>query len=353
MPHPSVADVFPDRPEPYRWIEGEPEFDPARHLLLERPERSLTLADLGYDDRFIDRQASDVAVFSPSRLLSDEGVAALRETVDLLRPHVRRAPDGHRATGFLRGTVFLSRFVRDLCRCDEVTDFAGELFGTPLVPHTMVYQQGHMNFAPEDVARPVDDWHHDFVGFDYVLMCHDPADCDGGDFQYFLGAREEGHAIVSRGGTIPDDRIVTPVFPAAGYACFMQGSAVYHRATPLRRRADRVSLVNAYVSLDTTKPDPTRTFFVAPEGLYGWIEDMPETRHAYAEYARHTAWIGREKLTRLLAELTLDADRETATAALREAASDIERAIRTLETGPRPFAEMEALRRRQDEELLG
>jgi len=353
MPHPSVADVFPEQPACYDWIEGEPDFDPARHLQLEKPERSWSLADLGYGDRFIAKQASDRAMFSTARLLSDEGVAALQEVIGLLKPHIRQRPDGHRATGYLRGTVFISKFIRDLCRSDDITRFGSELFGTPLVPHTMVYQQGHMNFAPDDITKPVDSWHHDFVGFDYVLMCHDPNGYQGGDFQYFLGTREEGHAIVSTGEAIPEDRIVTPHFPGAGYACFMQGSAVYHRATPLEERAERSSLVNAYVSLDTTKPDPTRTFFITPEGPYSWIESEPENRHSYAEYTRHTAWLARQKMSRLLAELPFDADRQASLAALREAARDIERAIETLEIGPQHFEKMEELHRRQDEELLG
>ncbi|MBT5435582.1 MAG: hypothetical protein P8Q36_10865 [Alphaproteobacteria bacterium] len=352
MPHPSLADVFPEQPEEYAWLDHEPVFDPARHLQLEKPDQSWSLGDLGYGEAFIEKQASQTAMFSTARLLSEEGVAALQETARLLEPHVHQVPDGHRATGYLRGTVFISKFIRDLCRSDDVTEFGSELFGTPLVPHTMVYQQGHMNFAPRDIAKPVDGWHHDFVGFDYVLMCHDPAGYRGGDFRYFLGTREEGHAIVSRGETIPEDRVVTPHFPGAGYACFMQGSAVYHCASPLQERAERVSLVNAYVSLDVTKPDPTRTFFITPEGPYSWIDEVPETRHSFAEYTRHTAWLAREKLSHLLREHPFDADRESSLEALRQAVRDIERAIETMELGPQHFEKMEELRRKQDAELL-
>lgn len=353
MLHPSLADVFPEQPQGYAWIEGEPAFDPARHLQLERPERSWTLADLGYDERFIAAQASRMAMFSPARLLSAEGVAALQETVRLLAPHARYLPDGHRSTGYLRGTVFLSKFMRDLARSSEVAAFASELFGTPLLPHTMVYQQGHLNFPPREAGRNIDEWHHDFVGFDYVLMCHDPSACKGGEFRYFLGTREQGHAIVEAGGQIPEGRVATPHFPGPGYACFMQGGAVYHCASPLLEPAWRVSLVNSYVSLDVDKPDPTRTFFVAAEGLYDGIEDDPEASHWWGEYARHSAWLGRERLTRLLKRLPIGASRAEALAALRHAAADLERAIATIEAGPLPHEEMEALRRRQDAELPG
>ena len=43
MPHSSVADVYPDQPDAYEWIVGEPAFDPARHLQLEAPDRLWTL----------------------------------------------------------------------------------------------------------------------------------------------------------------------------------------------------------------------------------------------------------------------------------------------------------------------
>jgi hypothetical protein len=133
----------------------------------------------------------------------------------------------------------------------------------------------------------------------------------------------------------------------------MQGGAVYHRATALTAPADRVSLVNAYVSLDVSKPDPTRTFFVSTEGPYSWIEEDAERRHTFADYARHTAWLSREKLTRVLQDLPFDASREDSMSSLRAAAADLQRAIETLEIGPQHFEEMEVLRRRHDRELLG
>lgn len=352
MPHSSVADVYPDQPDAYEWIVGEPAFDPARHLQLEAPDRLWTLEEFGYDEAFVASQASPIAMFSPSRMLSDEGVAALHETISLLKPLVRQAPDSHRISGYLRGTVFLSKFIRDLCRCDEITEFMSGLFGTALAPHTMVYQQGHMNFAPDDISKPVDHWHHDFVGFDYVLMAHDPATVEGGEFKVFMGTREEGNAILERGEELPVERVIAPQFPGAGYTCFMQGNAVFHCAAPLKKPADRVSLVNAYVSLDIDKPDPTRTFFVEASGRYAWLKDEVEPHHSWAEYARHTAWLGREKLTHLLDDLPLDAGREQSLAALRQAASDLERAIKTIDAGPLPYEEMEALRRRQDDDLL-
>ena len=64
VPHPSLTDLFPDQPDGYTWIEGEPAFDPARHLQLEAPEQSWSLADLGYDETFVAKQASPTAMFS-------------------------------------------------------------------------------------------------------------------------------------------------------------------------------------------------------------------------------------------------------------------------------------------------
>ena len=40
---------FPQsQPRGYEWLEGEPAFDPERHLQLEEPAEVLMLADLGY-----------------------------------------------------------------------------------------------------------------------------------------------------------------------------------------------------------------------------------------------------------------------------------------------------------------
>ena len=78
--------VLPFAPQPggFEWLEGEPEFDPARHLQLEMPERVRTLDEFGYTAEEIARTATPVAVTSAFRVLSDEG-AVCSDDVDSSR----------------------------------------------------------------------------------------------------------------------------------------------------------------------------------------------------------------------------------------------------------------------------
>ena len=71
---------FPNRiPDSYQTIDHEPGFDPARHLALKMPEQVWTLEDFGYEERVRAQYPSQVAVTSPFKVLTEEGVAALRE----------------------------------------------------------------------------------------------------------------------------------------------------------------------------------------------------------------------------------------------------------------------------------
>ena len=63
-----AAGVLPFAPQPtgFDWLESEPEFDPARHLQLEMPDRVRTLDEFGYTADEISRTLHR----SRSRLLS-------------------------------------------------------------------------------------------------------------------------------------------------------------------------------------------------------------------------------------------------------------------------------------------
>ena len=78
--------VFPDHlPDGYQFLEEEFSYDPARHLQLEFPERVWTLEEFGYDQAAIDNCASPIAVTTPFRLLSDEGVEILHRVATRLK----------------------------------------------------------------------------------------------------------------------------------------------------------------------------------------------------------------------------------------------------------------------------
>ena len=81
--------------------------------------------------------------------------------------------------------------------------FGGRYLALPL-------HLGHCNFAPDDLSRAVDKWHTDTIGLDYVLMVSDPQEQVGGEFQYFLGTKDEVDNIKKEGELLPKDRVVSP-----------------------------------------------------------------------------------------------------------------------------------------------
>ena len=75
-----MAVPFPStQPVGYEWFDGEPAFDPERHLHLEEPDEVVMLAELGYGRDEIATKATAVGASSPFRMLSDEGAAAMLE----------------------------------------------------------------------------------------------------------------------------------------------------------------------------------------------------------------------------------------------------------------------------------
>ena len=321
LPFPASA-PFEVQPFP-----GEPVYDPARHLALEKPARSWSLGDLRYDDDAIAACSSDIAITAPFRVLSDEGIATVREVCLQLQSQ-RTTLAGARVPSHLSGGVYRSRFLRSLCHCPEIAAFLSEVAGTPLAPHSMPSQQLYVNYAPEDVSKAVDAWHFDGVGFDYVLMASDPAKLKGGAFEFFLGTKAEATELLGidylrKGGVgpLPAERVVSTTFPAAGYAVFQQGNMVVHRAAALSEPGERITLVPAYVSLEAGYPDPTA------------LEDMPHYQEPgiLTEVARHAAWQAQTKLQHLIANLDPAESRDALCVALRDATADVDRALRSLE----------------------
>jgi hypothetical protein len=294
-------------------------FDPRRHLALERPVRAVPLEALGYSEEDIAACPSRVAITAPFRLLSDEGASALLEVCRQLRLH---RVSCERIENMVRGGTYRSRFLRDLCLCPEVTAFLSDVFGAPLAPHTMPLQLGHLNFAPDDLSRAVDKWHHDTVGIDYVMMVSDPATVRGGAFQYFLGTKTEAAALAAEDRTPPEDRVVSVPFARPGEVVLMQGNMVVHRGARLEQPTERITMVNAYVPRAIGLPDPTR---------FPDLRKVDPHHVLFPEWARHNAWLARGKLDRLIEELPFTTDRAAIIAALREAVSDIDHAITDLE----------------------
>ncbi len=307
---------FPAALPPGYQYQAEPvPFDPQRHLQLEAPESIVTLDDLGYTEAQIEKCPTAAGISSAARLLSDEGVAAMLEAARSLKVH---AVHCERIENMVRGGVYQSRFLKDFCLSPDVTEFLSGIFDTPIAPHAMPLHLGHLNFAPDDLNRSVDKWHSDTLGLDYVLMLTDPSEICGGKFEYFNGTRDEAAAYAAAGQPIPDSLAIAPEFPGAGYAIILQGSLVVHRAAKLTARAERITLVNGYVPLNSQIEDACRF----PDLTL--VDPHPVL---FTEYARHKAWLSAGKLHQLIAEMPFTDDRHTITRQLQDAIADVKSAI--------------------------
>jgi len=307
-------------PEGYQYLADEPTYDSDIHLALEYPTESLSLRDLGYSDSEVSECPTDYGISGIARLLSEAGVAALMDVVQQLRQYT--VTGGVRIQYMLRGGVYRSRFLRDLCLCPKVSKFLSDIFGIAVAPHSVPLHLGHCNYAPDDLDRAVDKWHSDTLGLDYVLMVSDPREQVGGEFQYFFGTKAEMEEIKSSGQSIPEDRIVSPYFPGPGYMVVMQGGMVVHRGAKLKEVYDRITMVNGYVPLDTVSHDPSR---------FSDIKAVDPHDVLFPEWARHKAWLARGRLDRLIDELPFTRDRNYIISELKNAIHEVEVAIQDLE----------------------
>tara|TARA_X000000368_G_scaffold60429_1_gene42563 strand:- start:19 stop:1035 length:1017 start_codon:yes stop_codon:yes gene_type:complete len=311
---------FPNTlPDGYHYIDNEPNYDPNIHLALEFPKDSHNLHDLGYSQEEIDKCPTDYGVSGVTRLLSDEGVRVLMQTAQSLRKY--SSSGGERIQHLLRGCVYRSKFLRDLCLCPKVSEFLSQIYGIPVAPHSIPLHLGHFNFAPDDLTRAVDKWHIDTIGFDYVMMVSDPNQQVGGRFQYFLGTKKEIQEIKDNNQSIPEDRIISPEFPGPGYIIVLQGNMVVHRGAKLEQPFDRVTMVNGYVPLDLDSVDPSRFFD---------LKTVDPHQLLFPEWARHKAWLSKGKLNRIIEELPFTDDRELIINKLKSAIKDVETAIKDL-----------------------
>lgn len=306
------------QPEGFVHIEEPYQFDPDKHLALDFPDEIRTLDELGYTKKEIEERPTRFAVSSATRMLTEAGALALRETARTLRKYVVHA---ERIENFVRGGVYRSRFMRDLCTSPRLTEFHSDVFGIPVAHHNVAMHLGQLNYNPERVGKHVDKWHADCLELDSVMMVSDPTKLVGGNFQYFMGTKAEAEELSARGEPIPEDRTVTPLFPAAGYGVVLHGSLVVHRATKLTEPGERITMVNPYVSRECLTKDRCR--FLTPKAF-----DPPHV--LYPEWARHKAWIARAKLNRLIEETPFVFDPEGLVQALRDSMSDIEDAIADL-----------------------
>lgn len=309
--------VFPSTiPNGVEVLEDEPAFNPSQHLQLEPSAHVYRLDDFGYSDEEIGQCPSNIAVAGPFRILSDEGAAALLDISRRMQVFQTRS---ERIAAMVRYPAYRSSFVRELARNADVTAFVGEQIGAEIVPSALIgLTLAHFNYAPDDLEEPVDHWHHDIVGIDYVLAASDPTNLDGGRFEFFTGTKQQAAAFKSEGGELPSDRVVAVEYPGAGWAIVQQGNMVVHRAAPLNAPGERTSFLVGYVAADLDLPETN---------VVRNYTTMDPDHIVYPEWARHKAWLARAKIDRLLAQLPFTSDRELLIAALEDVRSELDVAI--------------------------
>jgi hypothetical protein len=294
----------PGRPSDYLPLEDEPSFVAGEHLALEMPTATTDLATLGYQESDLAECASTFAVSKAFRILSTEGVAAMRHVCEQIY-HNRNANEGtgaNRLGSYARGAGYRSQFIRDFCDSPELAAHLSDIARIPLGRHSVPAVACGINYAPEDISRAVDTWHVDSVAFDIVMMITDPSILKGGEFQYFHGTKQEGQALLGITGeegvdtALPEDRVVTIPFPEAGFGFMQQGTMIFHRACRLLERADRITMIPSFEVLPANAPDSTNTLNMAD-----W--DDPGI---CPELARHEIWRTQARLHSLLGEIALE-----------------------------------------------
>ena len=277
-----------------RWpqVDSDTPWD-SSYLELSRPPEITKLTDLG--DGVGDAAAiSPLAITSPFRILSDEGVSIVQSICSELAPF---ASGDHRISRRVRSGCYQSEFLRGLASDPAVIEFFSALADVPLAAHPISHQAIHINYAPDDLTRNVvDDWHRDTgCSFDYVLMVSDPAPMVGGRFEYFAGSAAEADELIAAGGDLPAERIVQPDFPGPGWAVFMQGHQLVHRAHRLYEPYPRITLIGSFVTVDVADPQDT----IGPT-----VDSDPEDV-ALIEWSRYTAVVAARRLAQA-AEATTD-----------------------------------------------
>lgn len=298
---------FPsERPPNYIKLDGEPTFDPAKHLDLGTPETVTSLQELGYSETDVTTCPSDFGVSSAFKILSDEGLAIMTEICEKMydNRNVSIGTGVNRLGSYVRGAGYRSQFIKDFCDSSELAAHMSEICGVSLARHSVPAVACGVNYAPKDIRKAIDSWHTDSVAFDIVMMMSDPATFEGGEFQYFHGTKMEGRAMLGIEGEegidteLPPDRVITVPFPAAGYGFLQQGNMIFHRACRLKKPAQRMTMIPSFVVTPATVHEGTNSVNMAD-----W--DDPGIT---AELTRHEAWRASARLSELVETVSLHDD---------------------------------------------
>ena len=149
-------------------------FDEALHLALEGPRYIKTLdggeaqfpVPMGQGGTF-----QGLAYSAPFRLLSEEGVKALRGVLLENEKFSTMVPG--RIPKCIRGIGYRSKFMRDLGYSPRILAHLSRCAGEPITPHGMCSNLSQINFGEIGAGVKVDQWHLDSVPYVMVLLMSD------------------------------------------------------------------------------------------------------------------------------------------------------------------------------------
>jgi len=301
--HVSIRMPFPNIPDGFVEATNEPTWDPSVHLQLEAPAFLKTLtkgAQLCDWSKFPapthledGNEFPGLAYSAPFRLLSDEGVRAMREIISNNEANTRSF---ERTPKLLRGLAYRSKFIRDFLYSEEIFDHMEKMARTPMNPHGILMHAAQINFGVGKKNggsdKPTDAWHLDSVPYVLILLLSDPEEFEGGETKVARYRNPEDGLADIKKGAIPSNFVETLKLPGAGYAMFMQGDKVPHTVMPVTSGL-RLSLVNSYMSRDVFEKD---------QSLYR-LSKIQDPSHVHpVEIARHYAWRVQGQLDYLLKE---------------------------------------------------
>ena len=297
--------AFPsERPKEYLPLDNEPDFNAEQHLCLEQPTSVYSLHDLGYSNDDLAGCESSFGYCNAFRVLSDEGVKVMKLICERIYSNRNESAGtgANRLGSYARGAGYRSQFIRDFCDSPELAAHLSAIAKVTLGRHSVPAVACGINYAPDDISKAVDTWHVDSVSFDIVIMMTDPTLIKGGEFQVFKGTKEEGKALLGIMGeegvdtTLPEDRVSTIPFPAAGYGFLQQGNMIFHRACRLMEKADRTTMIPSFEVLPRSAKDETNSI-----NMSDWAD--PGIR---PELARHEISRASARLDQLLKQVSLN-----------------------------------------------
>lgn len=298
-------------------------FSPSQHFAFSVPERVVSLVEIGYSAEFTKTMACETAYTTPFRLLSNEGLEALRKVADNILKEKRTLSNG--ALDEFGNAAYLSPFVKALAQSAEIRSLLSEITKTAVVPYVREHFLAALNVGKPAKKRPVRNWHSDYQSMNLIVFLDDPKDFKGGKLQVYKGTKEEADALLRVQNYLNEDKVETIIPPAAGYAVLLQGSLVMHAVTALDSAdPDRRTLVLGYRSNLLGKYVFEHSD-IAP--------DHPLCR--YPEAAKQAASIAIQKLTAFLEADLYTGDPNLIVSMLDNSLSDVHKISELLKAAPK------------------